>query len=273
MYLTSKIYTEQTGRFPITSRKGNKYILIAYHYDSNTIHAEPLKTQTWLDLNTAYHKIHGLWTNIGLKASLHILDNECPNVLKTFKRDLNEKFQSVSPHIHCINWAEWAIQTFKYHVIARLYIYHKDFQLHLCCLLLPHASLAINLLRQSCINPKNSGYAQLHGEFNYNTTPLAPIGTQIIAHEKPKVRVIWAVHGVKGCYLGPSMDHYRFHCVYMTKTRGECDSDCVEFFRTILLSLTTLPQKISSLQRTSWPIPCRNQHQKLNFLTLGNPKR
>ena len=44
--LTGKIYTDQTGRFPITSRKGNKYILVDYHYDSNTIHEEPLKTQT-----------------------------------------------------------------------------------------------------------------------------------------------------------------------------------------------------------------------------------
>ena len=54
--LTGKIYTDQTGRFPVTSRKGNKYILVTYHYDSNTIHAEPLKTISVLDLKTAYQK-------------------------------------------------------------------------------------------------------------------------------------------------------------------------------------------------------------------------
>ena len=37
--LSGKIYTDQTGRFLVTSSKGNKYILVAYHYDSNTIHA------------------------------------------------------------------------------------------------------------------------------------------------------------------------------------------------------------------------------------------
>ena len=37
--LTGKFYTDQTVLFPITSRKGNKYILVAYYYDSNTIHA------------------------------------------------------------------------------------------------------------------------------------------------------------------------------------------------------------------------------------------
>ena len=36
-------------KVPITSRKFNKYILVAYYYDSNTIHAEPLKRKH--DLN------------------------------------------------------------------------------------------------------------------------------------------------------------------------------------------------------------------------------
>ena len=80
------------------------------------------------------------------------------------------------------------------------------------------------------MNLKLSGYAQLHGEFNYNATPLAPPGTQVIVHDKPTVRGSWAVHGVKWWYIGTSIDHYRFHRVHITKTRGERDSDCVDFF-------------------------------------------
>ena len=72
---TGKFYTDQTGRFPVTSSKGNKYILVAYHYDSNTIHAEPLKKISGLDLNTSYQKLHSLLTNRGLKPNLHILEN------------------------------------------------------------------------------------------------------------------------------------------------------------------------------------------------------
>ena len=79
------------------------------------------------------------------------------------------------------------------------------------------------------MNPKLSGYAQLHGEFNYNATPLAPPGTQVIVHEKSTVRGSWASYGVKGWYLGPSMEHSRYHCVYVINTRGERDSECVEF--------------------------------------------
>ena len=51
-----KIYTDQIGRFPDTYSKGNKYILVAYHYESDTIHAEPLKKRSGLDLNTASPK-------------------------------------------------------------------------------------------------------------------------------------------------------------------------------------------------------------------------
>ena len=48
--MTGKIYTVQKGRFPITSSRGNKYILVDFHYDSNTIHAEPLKTRKGIEL-------------------------------------------------------------------------------------------------------------------------------------------------------------------------------------------------------------------------------
>ena len=88
-----------------------------------------------------------------------------------------------------------------------------------------HTQLTPTILHE----PKKSGYAQLHGEFNHNVTPLAPPGTQVIIHEEPTVRGTWASHGVKGWYLGPSMNHYWCHHVYVTKTRGERDSDCVEF--------------------------------------------
>ena len=161
--LSGKFFTDQTGRFPVTSSKGNKYILVAYHYDSNTVYAEPLKTRSGLDLTTAYQKLHSLLTNRGLRPHLNILDNECPNVLKNFMREVKEKFQLVPPHIHRRNLAERTIRTFKEHFIAVLSSTHKDLPIHIRCRLLPHAILMLNLLQQYCMNPKLSGYAQQHG--------------------------------------------------------------------------------------------------------------
>ena len=94
-----KNYTYQTGRFPVTSSSGNKYILVAYHFDSNTIHAKPLKTRSGLDLTTEYQKLRSLLTNRGLRPHLHILDNECPNVLQNFMREVNKKIPA-SPASH-----------------------------------------------------------------------------------------------------------------------------------------------------------------------------
>ena len=37
----SKLYTDDCGRFPIRSRSGDEYIMIAYHCDSNTILQAP----------------------------------------------------------------------------------------------------------------------------------------------------------------------------------------------------------------------------------------
>ena len=157
-------------------------------------------------------------------------------------REVNEQFQLVPPHIHRRNSEERSIRIFKEHFIAGLSSTRKDFPLHIWCQLIPHTILALNLLRQSRMNPKLSGYAQLHREFNYNTTPIAPPGTQVVIHEKPTVKGTWESHGVKGWYLGPSMNHYQCHHVYVTKTRGKRDSDCVDFFP----YNTPLPYKYSS---------------------------
>ena len=218
--LTGGIYSDKTGWFPITSRKGNKYILVAYNYDSNTIHAEPLKTRTGIELKTLYHKLYSLLTNRGLKSILQIMDYECPNVLKTSMREINENFKLVPTYIYHRNSSERAIRIFKEHFISDLASTHKDFQLHLWSGLLPHVSLTLNLLRKLRTNPNISGYSHIHGEFNYNTTPLAPPNTQIIVHEKPTVRGTWAAHGVKGWYIGPYMEHYRCHHIYITKIIG-----------------------------------------------------
>jgi hypothetical protein len=52
---TNQIYTYLTDRFPTTSLSGNKYILILYDYDSNSVLSVPMKkeaTKTWYALLT-----------------------------------------------------------------------------------------------------------------------------------------------------------------------------------------------------------------------------
>ena len=44
--MKKKNYTDQTGKFPVTSGRGTKYLMIMCEVDSNAILAEPMKTKT-----------------------------------------------------------------------------------------------------------------------------------------------------------------------------------------------------------------------------------
>ena len=137
--MLQQIYTDQAGRFPITSSCGYKYIMIAYDYDSNNILAEPIKSRTILYIKDDYHKMRKLLCSRGLTPRTHVLDNECSKVLKEYMEEENETFHLVPPHLHRQNAAERAILTFNNHFIVGMVSTPKYFPLHLWCCLLPQA--------------------------------------------------------------------------------------------------------------------------------------
>ncbi len=190
-------------------------MLILYDYDSNYIHVEPMKSKTGPAILAAYKKAHVLLSSRGLRPQLQKLDNEASQALKEYMTDQDVDFQLAPPYLHRRNAAERAIRTFKNHFIAGLCSTDKDFPLHLWDKLLPQALLTLNLLRGSRINPNLSAYAQVHGAFDYNRTPLAPPGTKVMVHEKSSVRGTWAPHAVDGFYVGPAMHHYRCYRVWV----------------------------------------------------------
>ena len=53
----SKLYTDDCGRFPIRSRSGNGYIMIAYHCDSYTILQSPFSNRKDKHRIRAYNSI------------------------------------------------------------------------------------------------------------------------------------------------------------------------------------------------------------------------
>ena len=56
--VTGKFFTDQTGRFPVTSSKGNQYIMVLYDYDSSAILAEPTKNRSESGLVRVYTRMH-----------------------------------------------------------------------------------------------------------------------------------------------------------------------------------------------------------------------
>ena len=98
------------------------------------------------------------------------------------------QWQLVPQGNHSKNAAEKQICTFKNHFIAILSGTDPDFPFHLWYKFIPQACITINLIRNSHRNTQLSAEAHLNGNFDYNTTPLAPPGTKVVAFEPPYKR-------------------------------------------------------------------------------------
>ena len=223
-------YIDLTGRFPFQSSRGNNYILVGYHYDSNAILAEPLKNRTASEITKTWKIINSKYAQAGMQPNTYVLDNEISNELRQAFHKQQVTHKLVPPHTHRRNLAERAIQTFKHHFIAGLASVDPKFPVAEWDRLLPQAILTLNLLRTARINKNLSAHAYLFGEFNFQATPLAPPGTKVLIHTKPSNRKSWGPHGIEGWYIGPAPHHYRCVKCFIPDTRSEVITDTVTFF-------------------------------------------
>jgi hypothetical protein len=144
----SKLYTNDTGRFPVKAHLGNQYVMIAFHANGNLILQQAFKTRSNKHCIAAYNAIMTCLAARGLLVDLQILDNEASAAYKhAITVTWQAKFQLVPPDMHRRNWAERAIRTFKYHFLSILPGVDASFPPYLWDLLLPQAELTLNLLR------------------------------------------------------------------------------------------------------------------------------
>jgi hypothetical protein len=78
-----KIYTDQRGRFPVISSRGNVSIVVLYEYDGNAIMDEPIKNNKAGELLSSFQVMEQTLTSRGLKPKLMTLDNEASNYSRT----------------------------------------------------------------------------------------------------------------------------------------------------------------------------------------------
>jgi hypothetical protein len=111
--LIGQIATDLTGRFPVTSSRRNKYIMVLYCFDSNAILTEPMKSKAESGHLHADSKLHQYLVDRGFRPLRQFFDNEAS---ADFQRGLQTKqieYQLAPPNMHRRNPAEQAIQTFK----------------------------------------------------------------------------------------------------------------------------------------------------------------
>ena len=92
-----KSYFDQTGRFHVPSSRGNNYLFILYHQDTNSIHAVAIPNRKAASIRSAWEQTHKLLLHQGHPPTLHILDNECSQDLKDAFAKYHIQFQRVPP--------------------------------------------------------------------------------------------------------------------------------------------------------------------------------
>ena len=82
--LDSKLYSNQTGRFPITSNRGNSYVAILFAFDGNYIELYPIKFQHRSQLLKAYDYVYSFLRVRRYQPQLHSMNNEKSKEVENF---------------------------------------------------------------------------------------------------------------------------------------------------------------------------------------------
>ena len=157
--LNGKSYMDLCGRFPYTSSRGSKYILVVYDHDSNIIEGISLKSRNATEITQKWEILYNRITKNNVDTTFWILDNEASKYLKDALKTHKQSHQLTPPHIHRINAAERAIRTYKNHLLAGLATCNKEFPIIEWDRILQQCNITLNLLQNSPVNPGLSAYA------------------------------------------------------------------------------------------------------------------
>jgi hypothetical protein len=61
----------------------------------------------------------------------------------------------------------------------------KSFPITNWCRLTTQCNTTLNMLHPCCQNPLLLAHKVLEGSFSFNTTPMAPLSTEVLLHMKP----------------------------------------------------------------------------------------
>jgi hypothetical protein len=80
------------------------------------------------------------------------------------------------------------------------------------------------------MNPKQSAWEQVHGHYDYNRTPIAPPGMNVMVYEPVDQCGSLNTHATKGHYIRPALESYRCYKIYTPSTRATRILDTVVWF-------------------------------------------
>ena len=187
-------HMDATGKYPATSHRGHRYILIMFSEDSNYIKAIPMKTRQKESYLTAHQQGLEFFKLHGYFPTFQRLDNETSHDFMKHLRASNINVDLAPPHQHRRNKAERAIRTYKNHFIATMAGVHPNFPSYAWNELMSHAEITLNLLRQGTCQ-QQSAWETLNGYTAHTTstpTPWHPQAQQSLFTKNP----VNAEHGM-----------------------------------------------------------------------------
>ena len=125
--------------------------------------------------------------------------------------------------------AKCVIETWNVHLILNLCTVDLLFPLHLWCQLLVQIDLILNQLCAFNLHPQLSVYYTLFGQFDLNLILIIPTSNCVMIHEISNQQKSFGVKELKGWYIGPAPNYYRYYNIFLNKTNGTKIGDSVEF--------------------------------------------
>ena len=175
--INGTVYTDLTRALTTTSARGNKYIYIAYSYDSNRILFETMKSKHDSEMLRVFDKVYRKLTSRGIKPTFHVMDNEASSAIMDWLQRVKQvDAQKVSRHNHRVNVAERMIETGKYHLISGIAGTDEKLPITKWDILIPQTQRTLNMMRSCRINPKLSADNFLEGQHDYNAVPFPLLG-------------------------------------------------------------------------------------------------
>jgi hypothetical protein len=110
---------------------------------------------------------------------------------------------------------------------------------------LPQVELTLNMLRFSRRNPNKSANQEVYGSFDFNKTPLAPLGTKALIYDDPASRASWVLHATDSFYVSPASNHYWCLQFYIPSMQRFCFSDTWRLYPTHCQIPVTLQHDLS----------------------------
>ena len=171
-----KIYTNQTGKFPVRSSQGNQYLMILCKMDSDAILFEPMRDRTAGEMIKTFQALVDCLNTCGIYLRHQVLENKISEEYKKVIKCNKMTYEQVLPRYYRRNIAEKCIQVAKAHLLLVICVLNKNCPIHIWHRFPPQIEMGLNMVRLLKLVPTISAWAHLHDQHDYNTYPLAPVG-------------------------------------------------------------------------------------------------